>query len=119
MNSDEQARGVCVEPNCPTCSPAIVSRSTWHLDEVDRVLYGPSVDVCAWCGDSECDGIGCIAALDPDDTRDHPAIEQLHAWIRRGRFAEQVERVLAQCENRPVPPKWGASDRTHSDEVTL
>lgn len=42
MNSDEQARGVCVEPNCPTCSPAIVSRSTWHLDEVDRVLYGPS-----------------------------------------------------------------------------
>lgn len=79
----------------------------WHVEDEDRELYGPSVDVCAWCSDSECDGIGCIASLDPDDERDHPAIEQLHGWIRRGRFFEQVERVLAECENRPVRPKFG------------
>jgi len=73
----------------------------------DRELYGPSVDVCSWCGDSECDGIGCISSLDPDDADDHPAIEQLHAWIRRGRYMEMVERVLDLDENRPVRPPWG------------
>lgn len=80
-----------------------------RVKDEDRELYGPSVDVCGWCGDSECDGIGCIAGLDPDAESDRPAIEQLQAWIRRGRFFEQVERVLAESENRPVPPKWGSS----------
>lgn len=63
-------------------------------------LSCPSVDVCGWCGDSECDGIGCIALLDPNDERDHEAIEQLHAWLRRGRVMEQAERFLAIQENR-------------------
>jgi len=70
--------------------------------------YCPSMDVCAWCGDSECDGIGCIASLDPDDPEDHPAIEQLHGWLRRGQLAEQMEAFLADAENRPRFPRWGA-----------
>lgn len=82
----------------------------WHVDDEDRELYGPSIDVCAFCGDCECDGIACIAHLDPDDEAHHPAIERLHAWIRRGRHFEQVERVLAAEENRRVPPKWGEPD---------
>ena len=81
----------------------------WLVTDDDRELWGPSIDVCAWCTDSECDGIGCIATLDPDNPADQPAIEQLHAWIRRGRYFEQVERVLDAAENRPVRPKWGAS----------
>ncbi len=85
------------------------NQNEWHVDEADRELWGPSIDVCAWCSDSECDGIGCIASLDPDDLSDQPAIEQLHAWIRRGRYFEQVERVLAEAENCKLPPKWGTS----------
>lgn len=63
-------------------------------------LYCPSVDTCAWCGDGECDGIGCIASLDPDSIGDHDDIARLHAEIRRGRLAMQVERFLANQENR-------------------
>lgn len=44
----------------------------------------PSVDVCGFCWDSECDGIGCIANLDPDCADDHPKIERLHALLRAG-----------------------------------
>jgi len=66
----------------------------------DNELHCPSVDVCGWCGDSECDGIGCIASLNPDDPADHDGIEQLHDWLRRGRLAQQVEKYLAQQENR-------------------
>ena len=29
----------------------------WHVEDEDRELWGPSVDVCAWCGDCECDGM--------------------------------------------------------------
>lgn len=64
-------------------------------------MYCPSVDVCGWCGDSECDGIGCIASLDPDNPQDSEAIEQLHNWLRRGQLQEQLERRLASAENRP------------------
>lgn len=60
----------------------------------------PSVDVCGFCGDSECDGIGCIASLNPNDEDDHPAIEQLHGWIRAGRAWEKAELTLAISENR-------------------
>lgn len=69
------------------------------LNDIDE-LHCPSVDVCGWCGDSECDGVGCIASLNPDDERDHEAIERLHGWLRRGRLAEQAERFLAMAENR-------------------
>lgn len=78
------------------------------ISDDDRELCGPSVDICAWCSDSECDGISCIASLDVENAEDHPAIEQLQAWIRRGRFFEQVERVLAESENRPIPSRWGS-----------
>jgi hypothetical protein len=66
----------------------------------DYELNCPSIDVCAWCGDSECDGIGCIASLDPDTDADHEAIEQLHDWLRRGQLLAQLERRLADAENR-------------------
>lgn len=44
----------------------------------------PSIDVCGFCSDSECDGIGCIASLNPDDPDDHPLIEELHDLLRAG-----------------------------------
>jgi hypothetical protein len=67
----------------------------------DDELWIPTVDVCALCGDSECDGVGCYANLDPNDERDHPRIEQVQDWVRRGRAWEQVDRVLAEAEGRP------------------
>ena len=91
------------------CTPDMVPGRVWHVEYNDRELYGPSIDVCGWCGDSECDGIGWVASLDPDDAGDERALEQLHAWIRRGRYFEQVERVLAESENRTVPATWGTS----------
>lgn len=66
----------------------------------DPEMYCPSVDVCSHCGDCECGGISCIASLDPDNDADHEAIEQLHAWIRRGRLMEQLEHALAHAEDR-------------------
>lgn len=63
----------------------------------------PSIDVCGWCSDSECDGIGCIASLDPDDPNDLGEIEQLHATLRAGRLFIQANEALAQAENRATP----------------
>lgn len=71
----------------------------------DREIYCPSIDVCAYCSDSECGGT-CFYELDPDDPDDVEAVEQLHAWIRRGRLLEQIERALADAENRPHPLPW-------------
>lgn len=99
----EGATPTPAQPSAERWKPPVV----WHVEDDDRELWGPSVDVCAFCSDSECDGIGCIARLDPNDLDDHPTIEMLHVWIRRGRYFEQVERVLAEAENRPVPPKAG------------
>ena len=75
-----------------------------QYDPSDSELSCPSVDVCGWCGDSECDGIGCIASLDPNDAADHEAIEQLHCWLRRGQLSEQSEKFLASQENRRWQP---------------
>lgn len=102
----QQEQAILAQGNLPKRSDR--SAEVWHVEDEDRSLYGPSVDVCAWCADCECDGIGCIASLDSDDEQDHPAIEQLHAWIRRGRYMEMVERVLDENENRPVRPKHGS-----------
>jgi hypothetical protein len=72
----------------------------------------PSVDVCSFCSDSECDGIGCIAGLDPDDLDDQGLIEQLHDLIRAGAAWKIMqthgytvaERVLAHAEHRAATP---------------
>lgn len=32
--------------------------------EYPHEMWCPSIDVCAICADSECDGIGCISDLD-------------------------------------------------------
>lgn len=69
------------------------------MDDLEA-LWPTSVDICAFCGDSECDGIGCIAALDPNDESDHLAIERLHAWIRAGQAWERADGALAWAENR-------------------
>jgi hypothetical protein len=63
-------------------------------------FYCPSVDVCAWCSDMECDGIGCIARLDPHDLEDQPLIEELHATLRAGRVFINANVLLALAENR-------------------
>ena len=66
----------------------------------DNELYCSSPDVCAWCTDSECDGIGCIASLDPNEPLDHDDIDELHAVIRAGKVWRQASRILAKAENR-------------------
>ena len=66
----------------------------------ERELWCPSIDVCAICSDSECDGIGCIQNLNPDDRADQPMLEQIQTWVRLGRIQEQANAFLARVENR-------------------
>jgi hypothetical protein len=56
----------------------------------------PSVDVCAFCWDSECDGVCCISNLDPDDLDHHPQLERLQDLLRAGR-------ALLAAPASPVP----------------
>lgn len=63
-------------------------------------IYIPSVDVCSWCTDSECDGIGCIANLDPNNPADHDRIDELHATLRAGQAFIQANKAVAQAEGR-------------------
>jgi len=60
----------------------------------------PSIDVCAWCGDSECDGIGCIAGLDPEREEDREVIENLQDHIRAGAIFIAGNQALAEAEKR-------------------
>jgi hypothetical protein len=76
----------------------------------DDEVNCPSVDVCGWCGDGECDGIACIARLDPDDQSDHEEIELLHAHLRAGRVFLQSTHVLARQENRWTQRAGGAEN---------
>lgn len=69
----------------------------------NEIIYCPSVDICAWCTDCECDGIGCITSLDPNDSDDHGAIDHLHAVIRAGKVQLQANAVLAKAEVRWAP----------------
>ena len=68
--------------------------------EYPHELWCPSIDVCAICADSECDGIGCISDIDPNNTDDQPHLEQLQAWVRLGRIQEQANAFLVVVENR-------------------
>lgn len=70
------------------------------VDVDDNEIYCPSVDVCAWCTDVYCDGVGCIASLDPNDPADQDQIGRLHATIRAGLIWTQADRILARAENR-------------------
>lgn len=63
-------------------------------------VFVPSVDICAFCSDSECGGIGCIAGLDPNDERDIPAIERLQALLRAGHAFLGAADALADAEHR-------------------
>jgi hypothetical protein len=73
------------------------------------------LEVCAWCTDVECDGVACIAALDPDDSDDHATINRLHDVIRRGRRAMGLGPVQASpmmtvpcgaCEGSGMVPEY-------------
>lgn len=81
------------------------------------------VEVCQFCSDIECDGVGCIAALDPDDVSDHPKIERLHtmlatanglsaamhrSWVERDRLEADHERRLENCQQVSIEwaDKW-------------
>lgn len=60
----------------------------------DEHCYIKCVDSCCHCGDQECDGISCIASLDPDDDDDLEAIEDLHAMLRDGQAWRAMQRVI-------------------------
>lgn len=95
--------GLTVTMNAHDCTAA--------MDEIDQLravkqhppedeLWCHSIDICALCGDSECDGIGCIQDLNPDHEDDQPIIENIQQWIRLGRIQEQANAFLARVENR-------------------
>jgi hypothetical protein len=68
-----------------------------------RLVYEwfcPSIDVCAFCGDSECDGIACVAGLDPNNASDQEEIEKLQNMLRAGLLFIQANDALAIAENR-------------------
>jgi hypothetical protein len=83
-----------VKRNCDICDDALADT------ELDTEIYVPSVDVCAWCGDCYCDGIGCIADIDPNTDEGIAALDELHACIRAGKVWRQADRILARAENR-------------------
>lgn len=66
----------------------------------ERNIYVADHEVCAFCSDSECDGIGCIARLDPNDEADHPEIERLHDLIRAGDAFRQTMRLVTEADGR-------------------
>lgn len=84
---------------------------------MDEHAHITSVDVCGHCGDSECDGVGCIAAFDPnadcDDLLDlHDLLRDGQAWraqqalIEAGQTAlgawMMADEALAIANNRTV-----------------
>lgn len=96
----------------------------------DWELHCPSIDVCAFCGDSECDGLGCIQSLDTDVPGDEERIEQLHTWIRLGRIPAAGERrprdgreparqVRAEVSGYPTAWTDGTGQRWQIEEHTL
>ncbi len=70
------------------------------LAEYPHEMYCPSIDVCAICSDSECDGISCLFGLCPDIDNDRELLEQVQTWVRLGRIQEQANAFLAVVENR-------------------
>lgn len=62
----------------------------------DEHAYITSVDVCCFCGDSECDGIGCIASIDPNeagagDDWQYERMERLHRLLRQGQAWDAMQ----------------------------
>lgn len=72
----------------------------------DEHCYITSVDVCCHCGDCECDGIGCIAGIDPDaagagDGDHYERLENLHQTMRDGQ-AWRVMQALLEAGEQPL-----------------
>jgi hypothetical protein len=72
----------------------------------DAHCWITSVDTCCHCSDGECDGIGCITAIDPDkagagDTWHFERLENLHEQLRQGRAWRAMQAVLAET-NEPA-----------------
>lgn len=71
----------------------------------DEYAYITSVDICCFCGDSECDGIGCIAGIDPDaagagDNWHYKRLDELHSLLRQG----QAWRVMQTLRTAGADP---------------
>lgn len=84
----------------------------------DEHAHVTSCDGCCHCGDGECDGIGCIAVLDPDDERDHDAIDNLHALLREGQ-AWRVMRAVIEAGADPTAALLLAEEAlAHANNMT-
>lgn len=68
-------------------------------------LYIPPVDLCAMCGEVYCDGIACVADIDPNDESDHPRLERLQDWVRMGRAWELAQQALADAGTGKAPSR--------------
>lgn len=74
-----------------------------HLDDLlEEHGYIPSVDVCAWCSDSECDGIGHFSDLDANDEADHPTLERLHELLRKGQAWDLMSNLIDSAGEAPL-----------------
>ena len=108
------------------CDPPSDPQPASVDDLRERHCYINSVDSCCHCGDCECDGIGCIASLSPDDREDDDDIENLHEMLRAGQAWQAMCAViedggslatahglaaeaLAYAENRTPEPVAGLS----------
>lgn len=74
------------------------------LDALRDEIYITSVDVCCHCGDCECDGIGCIASIDPDKAGagegDHfERLEDLHTALREAQAWRAMRTILDTGEH--------------------
>lgn len=90
-----------------------------RLDDLrEEHCYIKSVDCCCFCGDCECDGIACIAALDVDDVEDHPAIEDLHDTLRAGQAWQVMSSLISAGEWLSVAYRLAAETLAYADNRT-
>lgn len=83
-------------------------------------VWLPSVDVCAHCADVYCDGVACIADLDPDNVDDQEALNELHDIIRLGqawRIAQEHGADVARAALRRAGYRLDAA--TTTERLTL
>lgn len=70
-----------------------------YMRHEEPEIFIPSADVCAYCGDQECDG-ACFMAIDPQDEDQQAEFERVQDLIRWGRLWEAAQAELKRAENR-------------------